>query len=206
GGGGGARSCHQGRSDGVDCLDHRRDGNGQGAHRARDPPALGARRASLRERELCRHPPDVDQLGAVRSREGGVHGCAAATPRPLRARGRRDALSRRGRRIAAGDPDRLAAGVAGARVRARRRSKPIRTDVRVVAATNRDLQAAIDAGRFRSDLFYRLNVFPIEIPPLRQRTEDLPLLVEYFVDRYASKAGKKLTMTDQKTIDLLRSY
>ncbi len=72
-------------------------------------------------------------------------------------------------------------------------SRPIRADVRVIAATNRDLQGSIDAGTFRSDLYYRLNVFPIEMPPLRQRREDIPLLVEYFIDRYATKAGKRDT-------------
>ena len=85
-------------------------------------------------------------------------------------------------------------------------TRPIRADVRVIAATNRDLQAAISAGSFRSDLFYRLNVFPIEIPALRERKEDIPLLVEYFIDRYARKAGKKITTVDKKTLRLLESY
>jgi transcriptional regulator with PAS, ATPase and Fis domain len=85
-------------------------------------------------------------------------------------------------------------------------TRPIRADVRVVAATNRDLQAAISAGSFRSDLYYRLNVFPIEIPALRERKQDIPLLVEYFIDRYARKAGKKITTIEKKTLGLLESY
>jgi formate hydrogenlyase transcriptional activator len=79
-------------------------------------------------------------------------------------------------------------------------------DVRVVAATNRNLEAAIVEGGFRDDLFYRLNVFPIEVPPLRQRKEDIPLLVEYFIDRYASKAGKKITGINKRSLELLQSY
>ncbi len=82
----------------------------------------------------------------------------------------------------------------------------IRTNVRVIAATNRDLEAAIAAGTFRSDLFYRLNVFPIEVPPLRERQEDIPLLVEYFIDRYASKAGKSIRGVNKKSLELLQSY
>jgi len=82
----------------------------------------------------------------------------------------------------------------------------IRTNVRVIAATNRDLEAAIAAGLFRSDLFYRLNVFPIEIPSLRERREDIPLLVEYFIDRYARKAGKSFQAVNKTSLDLLQSY
>jgi PAS domain S-box-containing protein len=82
----------------------------------------------------------------------------------------------------------------------------IRTDVRVIAATNRDLEAAIAAGMFRSDLFYRLNVFPIEMPPLRERREDIPLLVEYFIDRFARKAGKSFHAVNKKSLNLLQSY
>src|SRR6267378_1800327 len=82
----------------------------------------------------------------------------------------------------------------------------IPTDVRVIAATNRDLTAAIAAGTFRADLFYRLNVFPIEVPPLRKRREDIPMLVEYFVKRYAEKAGKQIRKIDRNTLERCQSY
>ena len=82
----------------------------------------------------------------------------------------------------------------------------IPTDVRVIAATNRDLTAAVAAGTFRSDLFYRLNVFPIEVPPLRKRKKDIPMLVEYFVKRYAEKAGKQIRKIDMNTLELCQSY
>jgi len=85
-------------------------------------------------------------------------------------------------------------------------SRRIRVNVRVIAATNRDLQAAISAGSFRSDLFYRLHVFPIDVPSLRERREDIPLLVEYFIDRYARKAGKHIKRVNKKTLELLQSY
>ena len=85
-------------------------------------------------------------------------------------------------------------------------TKPIRANVRVVAATNRDLQDSIEAGIFRSDLYYRLNVFPIEMPPLRERKEDIPLLVEYFIDRYASRAGKRIRSINKETLARLTSY
>jgi PAS domain S-box-containing protein len=82
----------------------------------------------------------------------------------------------------------------------------IRTNVRMIAATNRDLQAAIAGNTFRSDLFYRLNVFPIEVPALRERREDIPLLVAYFIDRYARKAGKSIRSVNKKSLELLQSY
>jgi PAS domain S-box-containing protein len=85
-------------------------------------------------------------------------------------------------------------------------SQPIRADVRVIAATNRDLESAIDGGAFRSDLFYRLNVFPIETPPLRERREDIPKLIEYFIQRYSRKVGKKIGTIEKRTLELLKSY
>jgi formate hydrogenlyase transcriptional activator len=85
-------------------------------------------------------------------------------------------------------------------------TRSIQTNVRVVAATNRNLQEAIAAGTFRSDLFYRLNVFPIEIAPLRERQEDIPVLVEYFIDHCARKVRKNIQGITKESLDLLRSY
>ena len=85
-------------------------------------------------------------------------------------------------------------------------TRVIPTDVRIIAATNRDLSAAIAAGAFRVDLFYRLNVFPIHVPPLRNRKEDIPMLVEYFARRYAEKAGKQISKIDKNTLNLCQSY
>ena len=83
---------------------------------------------------------------------------------------------------------------------------PIRANVRVIAATNRDLEASVAEGSFRGDLFYRINVFPIEIPPLRQRRDDIPILVEYFIDRYARKAGKNIKRVNKTTLELFQTY
>jgi formate hydrogenlyase transcriptional activator len=85
-------------------------------------------------------------------------------------------------------------------------TQPLRVDVRVITATNRDLEAAIAAGTFRRELFYRLSVFPLEMPPLRERQDDIPLLVEYFIHRYARKAGKKIQDISTKTLELLQAY
>jgi len=85
-------------------------------------------------------------------------------------------------------------------------NRTLPTDVRVIAATNRDLTEAIAAGGFRADLFYRLNVFPIEVPPLRKRKEDIPMLVEYFVKRYAEKMGKQIRKIDRNTLEQCQSY
>jgi formate hydrogenlyase transcriptional activator len=83
---------------------------------------------------------------------------------------------------------------------------PISVDVRVIAATNRDLPAAVSAGTFRQDLFFRLNVFPIAVPSLRERIDDIPLLVEYFVGRFAKDAGKNIRRIGKQTLEQLQGY
>jgi transcriptional regulator with GAF, ATPase, and Fis domain len=85
-------------------------------------------------------------------------------------------------------------------------AEPIPIDVRVIAATNRDLQDAVKAGAFRLDLYYRLNVFPIEMPPLRERTQDIPTLLEYFLKRYSDKAGKSFLGVEKRTQELFTKY
>ncbi|HLZ91794.1 MAG TPA: sigma 54-interacting transcriptional regulator [Candidatus Acidoferrum sp.] len=85
-------------------------------------------------------------------------------------------------------------------------TKPVQVDVRVLAATNRDLAEDVDEGLFRRDLYYRLNVFPVNVPPLRERIEDIPLLAEYLVQRYSKKAGKKITKIDRSTLEIFEKY
>jgi len=85
-------------------------------------------------------------------------------------------------------------------------TQPVKIDVRVIAATNRDLEAAVADGTFRPDLYYRLNVFPIQVPPLRERQDDVLILLEYFVHRFAQKMGKQFGKIDKRTVELFRSY
>jgi formate hydrogenlyase transcriptional activator len=85
-------------------------------------------------------------------------------------------------------------------------NRTIRADVRVIAATNKDLHHEVSAGRFRMDLFYRLNVFPIRVPALRERLEDIPLLVDYFTGRLAGRVGKKITQIERRSLSAMQQY
>src|SRR5262249_2706340 len=85
-------------------------------------------------------------------------------------------------------------------------NRAIPVDVRIIGATNRDLSAAISTGTFRSDLFYRLNVFPIQVPPLRKRAEDIPLLIEYFVKKFAEQMAKRVEKIEKRTLELCQAY
>src|SRR5258706_4256202 len=86
------------------------------------------------------------------------------------------------------------------------RDKPVYVDVRVIAATHRDLKKLVSEGKFRQDLFYRLNVVPIAMPTLRERAADIPLLVEYFIARFGRKVGKKFRTIEKRTLEALKIY
>ena len=85
-------------------------------------------------------------------------------------------------------------------------NRTIHTDVRVIAATNRDLQRSVADGHFRADLFYRLNVFPVHVPSLKERSDDIPILVDYFISRFATRMGKRIGQIDRKTLDAMQRY
>src|SRR5262249_54862696 len=85
-------------------------------------------------------------------------------------------------------------------------SEPLKLDVRVLAATNRNVQGAVSTGTFRQDLFYRLNVFPIEMPPLRERADDIRLLAEYLIERYGKQVGKRFINMTSNTLELFQNY
>jgi formate hydrogenlyase transcriptional activator len=88
----------------------------------------------------------------------------------------------------------------------RRARDLIRTDARLVAATNRDLKAMVEEGKFRADLYYRLHVFPLHVPPLRERREDIPLLTRYFVQKHAQRMGRSIDTIPTSVLDALTSY
>jgi transcriptional regulator with GAF, ATPase, and Fis domain len=85
-------------------------------------------------------------------------------------------------------------------------NRTIHTDVRVITATNRDLQREVAEGRFRMDLYYRLNVFPMHVPSLRERSDDIPILVDYFISRISGRMGKRIRQIDKRTSDALERY
>src|SRR3989441_6932011 len=85
-------------------------------------------------------------------------------------------------------------------------NRTIHADVRVITATNRDLQRQVSEGRFRADLYYRLNVFPVHAPALRERIDDIPILVDYFISRFATRMGKRIRQIDRHTLEAMQTY
>ena len=164
-------------------------GSGQGGGRARDPRALAPRGRAVPARELRRDPARPDRLGAVRPRARQLHRRGRRAEGLVRARRRRDAVPRRDRRAAARRAGAPAARAAGRHARARRRPAPDHVDVRIVAATHRDLRAMVAERTLPRGLWYRIAVFPIELPPLRERLEDIPALAKHFALRAATRFG-----------------
>ena len=154
------------------------------------PCRVGARRAAVRRRQHRRRARDAAGGRVLRRRARRLHRRRPQGPRrQVQARRRRHAVPRRDRRHAAGAAGQAAARAAGGRDRAAGRQPRRPVDVRVVAATRRDLAALVREGRFRADLYYRLNVLPIRLPPLRERLADIEALVEVLSEDIARRSG-----------------
>ena len=160
---------------------------------ARAIHALSRRRAGpFVEVNCAAIPEELIESELFGHEKGAFTGAVERPPRQVRARRRRHALPRRDRRHEPDDAGQGAARAAGAGGRAgRRHRRASSVDVRVIAATNKDLPAEIRAGRFREDLYFRLNVIPILVPPLRDRPEDIPLLAEHFMAGFAREYGRR---------------
>ena len=142
----------------------------------------------------------------VRPRERRLYRRRRHAQGPFRTGRRRHHLPRRNRRILPSDAGQAAARTAGKDVRAGRRQRPVKVDLRIIAATNRDLLDMVAKGTFREDLYYRLNVFPMTIPPLRERGSDVILLADHFVARNSTETGKEVKRISTPALNMLMAY
>ena len=168
---------------------------------------LSARRARAMVCVNCAAIPATLIESELFGRErGAYHRRELAADRTIRAGASLDDLSRRDRRPAVRGPGEAAAGTGGAADRAARSVKSINVDTRIIAATNRSLEQRIAGGGFRADLFYRLNVFPLRVPPLRERAEDVPLLVWRFIEEFSTTFGKRIEEVPAENMAALQRY
>ena len=187
-------------------ADHGRERHRQGAGRAGRPRGEPAPPAPARAGELRRDPRDPAGEPALRPREGRLHQRRADEPGPVRRRPRRHALPGRDRRAAVPLQAKLLRVIEEKQVWAVGATRPQPVDVRLIASTNRDLAAEVDAGRFRADLFYRLKVVHVALPSLRQRREDIPLLVDHFIRRLNVKLDRRFQGIEPEALRLLESH
>jgi transcriptional regulator with AAA-type ATPase domain len=189
---------------------HHRAPAGRDWSRQGDVRALAARQrpavqGAVHRGELRRDPARAHRGGAVRRGEGRLHRRAARPRGPFRARQRGHAVPRRSGRLPLAAQVKLLRALQSSEVERLGSEQATRVDVRIVAATNVDLQRAMQAGKFRTDLFYRLNTFPITIAPLRERSADIPALVERFLEKYSEIYKKKLRgLTDKAMREVLQ--
>ena len=186
---------------------HRRDRHRQGAGGPRDPRPQRAARHAAHQGELRGDPRVAARIGALRPRPRRVHRRDDDQEGQVRAGRRRHDLPRRDRHDDARrcSPSCCACCRSASSSRSAR-SAPRRSIVRVIAATNRDLRQMVADGRFQEDLFYRLNVIPIELPPLRERRDDIPALVEHFVRKHAQRTGRRVERIDDGVLAALQQY
>ena len=172
--------------------------------RMRFMPAARARSASSASTAPRFPPPRRERV--LRTREGRVHGSHGAQARTLRARRSGHDLPRRDRRPGTDLQAKLLRVLQHGEFERLGSTHTIKVDARVIAATNRDLARAMSEGKFRDDLYYRLNVFPIHLPPLRQRRDDIALLVWHFIGLRQGKLGKRIERVPQRTMQALIDY
>ena len=182
------------------------NGHGKGTRSPGHSRAEQPQEGQLRQSELRCDTRQPTRKRAIRAREGLLHRGGGAEGRTLRAGAWGYALSRRDRRDPLELQPKLLRAIQDQEFERVGGNRTIRTDIRFVAATNRNLKGMVEENKFRGDLYYRLHVFPLEVPPLRERREDIPLLIRYFVQKHAQRIGRKIETIPTQALEALTNY